>query len=82
MMSNMPMTGSAGMDVFVNGSYAAAFRAELGENEVKGENPPLSGEKSEITVYLPLYPDASYRVFMNSICAHADYYDYHVKNES
>lgn len=54
MMSHMPLTGSAGMDVFVNGSYAATFRAELGENEVKGEI-PLSGEKSEITVYLPLY---------------------------
>ena len=54
MMSHMPLTGSAGMDVFVNGSYAATFRAELGEDAVKGEI-LLSGEKSEITVYLPLY---------------------------
>lgn len=54
MMSHMPLTGSAGMDVFVNDSYAATFRAELGEAAVKGEI-PLSGEKVEITVYLPLY---------------------------
>ena len=54
MMSHMPLTGSAGMDVFVNGSYAATFRAELGEDAVKGEI-LLSGKKSEITVYLPLY---------------------------
>ena len=54
MMSHMPLTGSAGMDVFVNGSYAATFRAEPGEHAVKGEI-PLSGEKVEIDVYLPLY---------------------------
>lgn len=54
MMSHMPLTGSAGMDVFVNGSYAATFRAEPGEYAVKGEI-PLSGEKVEIDVYLPLY---------------------------
>lgn len=54
MMSHMPLTGSAGMDVFVNGSYAATFRAEPGERAVKGEI-PLSGEKVEIDVYLPLY---------------------------
>lgn len=54
MMSHMPLTGSAGMDVFVNGSYAATFRAEPGEHAVKGEI-PLSGEKMEIDVYLPLY---------------------------
>lgn len=54
MMSHMPLTGSAGMDVFVNGCYAATFRAEPGEEAVKGEI-PLSGEKSEIDVYLPLY---------------------------
>lgn len=54
MMSHMPLTGSAGMDVFVNGRYAATLRAELGEALVRGEI-PLSGEKAEITVYLPLY---------------------------
>lgn len=54
MMSHMPLTGSAGMDVFVNGSYAATFRAELGDGAVRGEI-PLSGEQAEITVYLPLY---------------------------
>lgn len=54
MMSHMPLTGSAGMDVFVNGHYAATFRAELGEHAVKGEL-FLSGEDSEITIYLPLY---------------------------
>lgn len=54
MMSHMPLSGSAGMDVFVNGNYAATFRAELGEHVVKGEL-PLSGKDSEIAVYLPLY---------------------------
>lgn len=54
MMSHMPLTGSAGMDVFADGRYVATFRAEPGEKTVKGEV-PLSGEKTDITVYLPLY---------------------------
>lgn len=54
MMSHMPLTGSAGMDVFVDGNYAATFRAELGENAVEGEL-TLSGKAYDITVYLPLY---------------------------
>lgn len=54
MMSHMPLTGSSGMDVFVNGSYVATFRAELGESMVRGEI-LLSGEKTNIAIYLPLY---------------------------
>lgn len=54
MMSHMPLTGSAGMDVFADGAYRATLRPELGDLFVEGQF-RLSGEETEIAVYLPLY---------------------------
>lgn len=37
MMSHMPLTGSAGMDVFADGNYVVTLRTELGRSFVEGE---------------------------------------------
>lgn len=52
-MCHMPLSGSAGMDVFADGEYVDTAWPELHSGLVETEF-PLKKE-SEITVYLPLY---------------------------
>jgi len=62
---HMPLSGSSGVDLFVNGRFALNWRPEIGRKLVEFEY-VLNGEKNEICFYLPLYNGvASFELYVD-----------------
>ena len=54
MLPHMPLSGSSGIDLFVNGQFAQNWRADVGKTDFVFDY-ALDGKMNEICFYLPLY---------------------------
>jgi len=62
---HMPLSGSSGVDLFVNGRFALNWRPDVGKEKFEFEY-ALNGQKNELCFYLPLYNGvASFELYVD-----------------